>query len=56
MTSLLEELGRPRVSPEVEVTARAIFQRHVGREDTASLVAVAEARIVGFIPSSSASG
>lgn len=49
VTALLEELGRPRVGPDQEDGARAIFERHVAREDTASLVAIADGKVVGFM-------
>ena len=49
VTALLEELGRPEVGPGHESRARAIFERHLGREDTASLVAEAGGLIVGFM-------
>jgi GNAT superfamily N-acetyltransferase len=49
VTALLEELGRPSVGPEAESTAREVYERHLAREDTASLVAVAEGQLVGFM-------
>lgn len=49
VTSLLEELGRPQVGPLSESDARAVFERHIDRADTASLVAVAGGRIAGFM-------
>ncbi len=49
VTSLLEELGRPQVGADTASEARAIFERHIDRSDTASLVAVSEGQIVGFM-------
>ena len=49
VTALLQELGRPQVGPHDEASARTIFERHIGREDTASLVAIAEGQVVGFM-------
>lgn len=48
VTAMLEELGRPRVDPSGEAGARAVYLRHLRREDTASLVAEVDGEIVGF--------
>ena len=46
---LLAELGRPPVTPETEEAARAIYERHVGRTGTASLVAESDGKLIGFM-------
>jgi GNAT superfamily N-acetyltransferase len=49
VTRLLAELGRPQVGPAEEPAASQVFRRHIERDDTASLVAVADdGEIVGF--------
>jgi ribosomal protein S18 acetylase RimI-like enzyme len=49
VTALLEELGRPKVGPGEETPARTVFERHLRREDTASLVATADGQVIGFM-------
>lgn len=46
---LLAELGRPAVSPEAEQAAREVYLRHIGRPDTASLLAEVDGEVVGFM-------
>jgi len=46
---LLAELGRPKLTPETEGAAREVYRRHTSREDTASLVAECDGRVVGFL-------
>lgn len=48
VTRLLAELGRPRVGPEDVEGARAVYLRHVARDDTASLLAEQDGEAVGF--------
>ena len=49
VTRLLAELGRPQVGPEEEAAAREVYERHIERGDTASLVVVSDdGEIVGF--------
>jgi GNAT superfamily N-acetyltransferase len=48
VTRLLIELGRPAVAPTDVPEARLVYDRHVERDDTASLVAEADSEVVGF--------
>jgi len=45
---LLAELGRPTLTRGTRDEARRVFLRHVGRTDTASLLAELNGRAVGF--------
>ena len=49
VAALLTELGRPPVTPETAEALRTVYERHVGRTDTASLVAEREGRLLGFM-------
>lgn len=49
VAELLAELGRPRLTPETEEAARMVYLRHLARSDTASLVAVYDGHIAGFL-------
>lgn len=49
VAALLAELGRPAVTDETRERAAAVFARHVGRADTASMLAEVDGRAVGFI-------
>jgi len=49
VSALLSELGRPGVTPDNQVKLQAVYDRHLRRSDTASLVAEAGGRIVGFM-------
>ena len=46
---LLAELGRPAPTPDTEAAMRAVYERHVARPDTASLVAEADGQVIGFL-------
>jgi GNAT superfamily N-acetyltransferase len=46
---LLAELGRPAPTPDTEAALREVYERHVARADTASLVAEAEGAVIGFL-------
>lgn len=48
VTRLLTELGRPAVGADEREAAREIYERHVAREDAASLVAELNDEVVGF--------
>lgn len=48
-TGLLAELGRPALSDEKLPALRRTYAQHVGREDTASLLATLDGRAAGFI-------
>jgi GNAT superfamily N-acetyltransferase len=49
VTRLLAELGRPALAPETEAAVRAVYLRHVARDDTASLLAEAGGDAIGFM-------
>ncbi len=49
VSALLSELGRPAVREDNQAKLRAVYDRHLGRPDTASLVAEIGDRIVGFM-------
>ncbi len=49
VAALLAELGRPRLTPEMADAAQAVYERHVADPQTASLVAEADGKIVGFL-------
>ena len=49
VTTLLAELGRPPVTPQTVEAVRALYERHVGRTDTASLVAERGGELLGFM-------
>lgn len=49
IAALLAELGRPALTPEDIRAARAVYERHVARADTASLVAIEGGAVVGFL-------
>jgi GNAT superfamily N-acetyltransferase len=49
VAALLAELGRPKLLARTREAARAIYLRHVCREDTASLLAEVDGRTVGFM-------
>ena len=49
VVALLGELGRPSLSSETIETAKALYERHLARPDTASLVAECEGEIIGFM-------
>lgn len=49
VATLLAELGRPALTEETRADARAVYERHVGRSDTASMVAEVGGRVVGFV-------
>jgi hypothetical protein len=49
VADLLAELGRPQLTPETEDAAREVYLRHTSRQDTASLVAECDDRVVGFL-------
>jgi len=46
---LLGELGRPRLSEDDMETGRQVYERHIARVDTASLVAEVDGAVVGFM-------
>jgi GNAT superfamily N-acetyltransferase len=48
VAELLAELGRPTLSDESRSAAAAVYRRHVGRSDTASLLAERDGRPIGF--------
>lgn len=47
--SLLAELGRPTLSEDTRAVARGVYERHVARPDTGSLVAESGGVVVGFL-------
>lgn len=49
VAALLTELGRPTLTAETRNGARAVYERHVGRTDTHSLVVDVNGEIVGFV-------
>lgn len=49
VAALLAELGRPALSAGSAAAARGVYERHLARPDTASLVAVVEGAVVGFM-------
>ena len=46
---LLAELGRPAPTPDTEAAMRDLYERHIARKDTASLVAETDGKIIGFL-------
>ena len=48
VAALLAELGRPTLTNDTREEARRVYLRHVGRTDTASLLAELNGRAVGF--------
>ena len=46
---LLAELGRPAPTPDTEAAMRAVYERHIAQENTASLVAETDGAIIGFL-------
>lgn len=49
VSKLLAELGRPQVTAAAAEAARAVYERHVGRDSTASLVAERGGYLLGFL-------
>lgn len=49
VATLLAELGRPAVTDATRDAARAVYERHLARPDTASLVAEVGGQVVGFL-------
>ncbi len=49
VTALLAELGRPAVGVGDTGAARVVYERHLARTETASLVAVVGGAVVGFL-------
>lgn len=49
VAALLTELGRLTLTEDMRDAARAVYERHVGRTDTHSLVAEADGEVVGFV-------
>lgn len=49
VSALLTELGRPPVTEATREAARAVYERHVAREGTASLVAERGGEPLGFL-------
>ncbi len=49
VAALLAELGRPQVTPETSESAVAVYERHLARENTASLVAERDGALLGFM-------
>ncbi len=49
VAALLAELGRPQVTLETAQAVRAVYERHVSRSGTASLVAERGGELLGFM-------
>ncbi len=49
VAELLAELGRPALTPETTEAARKVYDRHLLRSDTASLVAERNGDLIGFL-------
>jgi len=49
VAALLTELGRPALTPATADAAQAVYERHIARLDTASLVAELGGELVGFL-------
>jgi len=49
VAALLAELGRPTLSGDTTDAAMAVYNRHIARADTASLVAEIGGVVVGFL-------
>ncbi len=49
VTALLTELGRQALTPETTEAVQAVYARHIGDPETASLVAEWNGEIVGFL-------
>jgi GNAT superfamily N-acetyltransferase len=49
VAALLAGLGRPALTPETLEAARQVYDRHIVRPDTASLVAEVDGQAIGFM-------
>jgi GNAT superfamily N-acetyltransferase len=49
VAALLAELGRPVLTPETLEAARQVYDRHIARPDTASLVVEVDGQAIGFM-------